>query len=270
MTIATLNDFIASTKQVVPISKTTTRTTVANVWFGLMDVAGNPGAGVLAGTNATAGVVPTDATAGFPAITFSSGTGYLACVDFTNTVASRMMVGDMLFKMGTFTYTAGTATMTSANVGTSRIPGGTDYHGLQIWLEVVTAFTSAATWSLIVQYTDQDGNTGAVTTTTGSLAAAALTIGKRLQLALASGDSGVSAIEKVIVSNGSAVAGSFNILVIRPLWGARVNAINGGDTHGIDRTGMPIVYADSALDFMVAADSTSSGQPDIQLDIVNL
>lgn len=273
MSIATLNDYIGADKQIIPISKLTARTTVANNYFSLFDIAGNPGAGTLAGTSTTAGVVPTDATAGCPTINFTSGRGYLSIVDFGSTVACRLMVADMLFKAGAFPYSAGTTTLSAQPSYSSRIPSGTDYTGLQIWIEVSTAFVTGNNWKVEVTYTDQSNNSGH---TTGAqpataLAAAGLTLGKMLQLPLASGDTGVRKIESVIVTNGATAmtVGAFNVLVLRPLWSGRVRTAGDGDAHGIDRTGMPEVWADSALITAVNADSTSSGLPDLMLEIAS-
>lgn len=272
MAIVTLNDWIGAAKQIAPITKTTTRTTVANVWFSMFDIAGNPGAGTLAGTSTSAGVVPTDATAGCPPITFSSGSGYLSNVFFGNSVASRLMLADILFKAGEFSYAAGTTTLSSQPSFSSRIPNS-DYSGTQIWLEVSTAFATGNNWKVEVTYTDQDNNAGATTGAYPStaLAAAGLTLGKMLQIPLASGDSGVRKIESVIVTNGSTAmtAGGFNILVLRPLWASRVTSANDGGSHGIDRTGLPLVFNDSALALYVCADSTSSGLPDISAVIAS-
>ena len=92
MAISTFDGFIASTKQYLSMMKTTSRTSIATGWFSVFDVAGNPGAGVLAGTSAAAGVVPTDATAGCPTIDAFGGSavGYLAQVDYGSSVACRM------------------------------------------------------------------------------------------------------------------------------------------------------------------------------------
>jgi hypothetical protein len=120
-----------------------------------------------------------------------------------------------------------------------------------------------------VGYTDQSGNAGATTATMSNTAAANLTIGRMYQLALASGDSGVSKIESVVVTTGGAAAGSFNVLVLRPLWSGRAVAANTGDVHGLDRTGMPVVFADSALTLYVNADSTSSGLPELAVEIAS-
>lgn len=261
MSITTFDQWIAGAKQVIPYTKTTTRTTVANRWFSLFDIAGNPGAGSLAIGNTANGAVPTDATAGYPTITFSSGTGYLSGVDFGSTVASRLGLYDRLFNSGAHAFNAAD-TLGSQPSYSSRIPGG-NYAGTQIWIECVTSFTG--TPSIAVTYTDQSGNAGATTGTVSM--GAALTIGSMIQMPLASGDTGVQKIESVTATVAS--GGTFNVLVLRPLWSGRVRAANDGDTHGLDRTGMPVVYADSAVFLAVNADSTSSGVPDLGIVIVS-
>ncbi len=268
MAILTLNDYIGSAKQIIPHTRTALRTTVANTWFSVFDIDGAPGAGVIAGTSTAAGVVPTDATAGCPPVNFSSGLGYLATVDFSNSIACRLQLFDMVFKAGAYAYNSGTTSLGSQPSYSGRMPGSS-YVGTQIWIEVTTAFTSATTWSVVVTYTDQAGNPTHSTITTGSLAAAALTKGKMLQLALASGDSGVSKIESVVVTTGAAAAGAFNVLVMRPLWSGRVSGANSGDCHGFDRTGLPQVFGDSALVVAVNADSTSTGLIDCAFEIAS-
>jgi hypothetical protein len=276
VSILTLDDYIGSVKQVIPYSRTATRTTVANVWFTLLDTAGNPGSGTLAAGNTTAGVVPvagvTGTPNGYPYINFTSGNGYLATVDFGSTVACRLQLVDTLYAVGAFAYNStGTNTTTSPPSYSGRVPGGTDYGGTQIWLEVTTAFVTGNNWTVAVVYMNQDGTSGQSTGATAALAAASLTLGKLLQLPLASGDTGVQKIEKVIVTNGSTAmtAGNFNILVVRPLWNGRVNAANSGDNHGIDRSGLPQLWATSALALWVNADSTSSGLPDCAFEIAS-
>lgn len=44
---------------------------------------------------------------------------------------------------------------------------------------------------------------------------------------------------------------------------------NDGDVHDLAKTGMPILFADSALMLAVAADSTSSGIPELEVVIAN-
>ena len=71
------------------------------------------------------------------------------------------------------------------------------------------------------------------------------------------------------VAASVATVGTFNVLVVRPLWTGRVRSANDGDLHGPDRTMMPEIYADSAIEVMLAADSTGSGVPELELTIAN-
>lgn len=264
MAITTLDGYIAAARQKVAWSKTTTRTTVANGWFSLFDIAGQPGAGTLAGSSTTAGVVPTDATAGYPLLNAFGGSnkGYLGRVEFASTVACRIALFDRLFLAGAYAFNANTALSAQPSYS-SRIPGGTDYTGLEIWCEQVTAATGNQ--AVNVTYTDESGNAGATTGATGI--GAAPTVGRCWQLPLAAGDSGVRKIENV--AGSVATVGTFNVMVLRPLWSSRVVVANWADVHEMLRTGLNEVWADSALYAMVCADSTSSGLPECSFQIVN-
>jgi len=264
MTIASVDGWVASAKQYLSMAKTATRTSIAAAWFSVFDLAGNPGAGTLAGSSTAAGVVPTDATTGCPTINAFGGsaTGYLSQVDFGSSVACRLKIFDMLFKAGAYAFNAAT-TLASQPSYSSRVPGGTDFSDTQIWIEAVTAFTGNL--SIAVTYTNQAGTTAR---TTGTVAlGTALTVGRMIQLPLQAGDTGVQKIESV--TGTVATVGTFNILVLRPLWSGRCKIANDGDTHGLDKTAMPVLYADSALIMAVNADSTSTGIPEIELAIAN-
>jgi hypothetical protein len=65
-------------------------------------------------------------------------------------------------------------------------------------------------------------------------------------------------------------AGAFNVLVLRPLWTGRVMAVCDGDNHDLLRTGLVQVYDTSALFPVIYADSTSSGTPEMSIEIANL
>lgn len=173
-----------------------------------------------------------------------------------------MRLCDCLFKAGAYAYNAAQA-LSSQPSFAARVPGGTDFSGLELWIEAVTAFTGNI--SVAVTYTDQDGNTGQ---TTGTVATGiAPIVGRMIQIPLAAGDSGLSKIESVTAT--VATAGTFNVLVLRPLWEGNIRVANGGDVHDLLKTGMPEVFADSALMLMVAADSTSTGVPSILAEIAN-
>lgn len=262
MAITTFDGFIGSAKQYVSLTKTASRTSVAANWFSVFDLAGNPGAGTLAGTSTTAGVVPTDATAGFPAIdAFGGGaTGYLAQVEFGSSVACRLKLFDCVFKAGAYAFNANQALSAQPSYA-SRMPGGS-YGDTQIWLEQVTAGTGVQ--NVAVTYTNQAG-TGS--RSTGTVATAANIVGRMWQLPLQAGDTGVQRIDNVVGS--VATAGTFNILVLRQLWSGRVKIANDGDVHDLAKTGMPVLFADSALLLTVAADSTATGIPELEFVIAN-
>jgi len=276
MPITSLNDYINANKQRLQIVKTASRTSLAVTAFSIFDLAGQPGAGVLAGTSTAAGVVPTDATAGCPIINFSSGTGYLSKVEYYSSVLCRLELVDMLFKAGAYSFAAGTTSLSSQPSIASRCPdypgSGTVFgNGNEIWIEVSTAFATGNSWQVQVTYTNSAGVTGRTSIISAVNAAATLTLGRMFQLALQSGDSGVQKIESVIVTNGGTAmtAGAFNVLILRPLWFNRVLNANGGGISDLLSTGLPVVYSDSALVLMVQPDSTATGFPDVIFEIAS-
>lgn len=264
MTIASLDDYIASAKQMVTWIKTAARTTVAATWFSLFDIAGNPGAGTLAGSSTAAGVVPTATTAGYPTVNAFGGAavGYVSNVDFGSSVACRLALYDRLFLAGAYAFNANT-TLAAQPSYSGRVPSGTDYSNTQIWIECVTAFTG--NMSIAVTYTNQAGTAGR---TTGTVATGvAPTLGRCIQLPLQAGDTGVQKIESVVAT--IATVGTFNVMVLRPLWSGRCRIANDGDVHDLLKTGMPQVFATSALYALVNTDSTASGVPEIEIQIAN-
>jgi len=269
MAIATLDQYIAAIKQRVTWMKTGTRTLVAAMPYTIFDIAGNPAAGALAIGNTANGLVPTDATAGYPLIsTFSGNLGYLAKVEYGSSVPCCFDIYDRLFAAGAYSYAAGTTSLSSQPSYASRIVNS-NYGGLQAWIEVVTAFATGTAWTMRITYTDQSGNAGAVGIDLPTMAAAALPIGRMYQLPLAAGDGGLQKIESVVVTNGGTAmtAGTFNVMVLRPLWFGRVITANGGDVHDFLKTGLPQIFEDSALYTILYADSTAVGLPDICMQV---
>ena len=265
MSITTLDGLIAATKQRVPIKKTASRTAVANGWFSTIDLAGDPGAGVLAGTSTTAGVVPDDTTAGMPLLNAFGGSanGHLINVEYSSVVASRIMVYDLLWKGGAYAFNATPGTNTPGSFS-ARVPGGTDFTNTEIWVEQVTAATGNQ--AVNVTYINQGGTTGR---TTGAIGiGSAPTIGRMWQLPLQAGDTGVQGVTGV--AGTVATVGTFNVLVIRPLWTGRVPLANYSDLHDYLRVGMPRVFDTSALQICINPDSTATGASvELMLTIAN-
>lgn len=276
MAIATLDQYIASKKQRIPMVKTASRTSVALIPFSTFDLAGQPAGGTLAGTSTTAGVVPTSSTAGCPLIDTNTGSYYLTKIEYGNTVISRMNIYDMLWKGGAYAFTAGTTTLSAQPAISGRCPdyagGATFGNGVEIWVEVSTAFVTGTAWQITVTYTNSAGTTGRTSVISVAQAAAALTLGKMFQLALQSGDSGVQKIESVIATNGGTAmtAGAVNVLLLRPLTtDLRIRIANEGGVYDMLSTGMPIIYQTSALIMTVQADSTSTGLPHCVLEVAS-
>jgi hypothetical protein len=277
MAITSIDNYIASTKQRIGWIKTAAaRTTVANIPFTLFDLAGNPGSGTLAGTTTASAIVQDDTVAGYPWIQFTSGLTYLSKVEYGNSIACRFRLVDVLSKGGAYSYATGTTTITSYPDISGRCPDYTTAGAAwgtrnEIWVECVTAFTSATAWQVQVTYTNQSGATSRSTIISPAQAAAALTVGKMFQLALQAGDTGIQKLQSVIVTNAGAVAGSFNLLIVRELWtGGRVRTANDGDVHDMLKTGMPLIYNTSAILPIIQTDSTVSGQfPEIFIELAN-
>lgn len=265
MAITNGDGYIGSAKQICPFTKTASTTTIANTRFSVFDKAGNPGAGTLALSTALTGVVPTDSDAGYPTInSFGGGnTGYLTRVQFASSVTGRLELWDRLFGINVSLASLATTTLASQASYSGRVPGS-NYAGLRIFLEFTTAAAAATTVN--VTYTNQAGTTGRSTGATASLSGT--TVNRLIELPLQAGDTGVQKIETVVVG-GTAGAGAVNVIVLRPLWTCRVGLANGGDVHGPDKTGMPVVYDTSALYVTCIPDSTSSGVPDLNIEIAN-
>lgn len=264
MAITTLDLLIAAPKQRVLMSKTTSRTSVAVVPFSVFDLAGLPGAGTLAGISTTTGTVPTDATAGTPIINAFGGgsTGYISRIEASCTVACRIQIYDLLWKAGAYAFNANTTGQAPTSYS-SRVPGGTDFAGLELWMEQVTA--ASGIQSVAVTYTNQAGTVGR-TTGTVSQGTAGI-VGRMMQLPLQAGDSGLQGVTGVVGSVAS--AGTFNILVMRLLGEARIRVANDGVLQDMLSTGMPVVFADSALVMIVTADGIATGLPEVMVDVAN-
>jgi hypothetical protein len=263
MAITTLDGFIAAAKQYLIYNKTASRTSVANIPFSVFDQAGNPGVGTIAVGNTAAGVVPTDATAGYPIINAFGGgaTGYLGKCEMSNTVICDMALYDTVFSCGAYAFNAD-VTLAAQPSFSGRVPAGTDYTGLELWIEAATAFTGNQT--VQINYLDQDGVAG----DTGAIATGvAPTLGRMLQLPLAAGDNGVSQITRV--RSSVSTVGTFNVHVLRPLFESRITVANQQNVYDLLATGMPQVFADSALRLIVQADSTATGLPRVKALIIN-
>ena len=212
--------------------------------------------------NTANGIVPTDATAGYPIINAFGGgaTGYVTGIEYSNTVLCTMGLFDTVFSCGAYVFNAD-VTLASQPSYASRLPGG-NYVGTRLFIEAATAFTGNQT--IQINYLDQDGNAG----DTGAIATGvAPIIGRMLEIPLAAGDNGVSQITRV--RSSVSTVGTFNVHVLRPIWENRVILANYSQKDDFLKTGMPIIYADSALRLLVYTDATATGTPRMTIEIAN-
>lgn len=264
MAISSLDNYIASSKQVRIFNKITSRAVVAGNACSLFDIAGTPGAGALAAANVANGVVPVAADVGYPTIdAFAAGAkGYVTRYTYASTVASRLRIFDRLWVGGAYPFNAA-QTLTAQPSFASRIPNG-DFKSLRLFVETVVAFVG--TPLITVTYTNQDGIAGR---TTGAVnVGGALALGRMEPLPLQAGDTGLQKVESVTCTG--ATAGSFNVNVVRPLVEGRVKSVNDGGVLDMLSTGLPEVFATSALFLAVSPDSTQTGIPYAEVEIGSL
>jgi hypothetical protein len=272
MAITTFDQYVGAFKQHIQLAKTNTVTTVAGQWSTVFDRNGFPAAGALSPAQTTNGVVPTDATTGFPTIaTFAgSNTGYLSRVEAYSNVAGTLALFDVLFWAGATTIpTSGTTTvaLTSRPSFTGRLPfdsGGSnpDYTETELWAWMSTAGSNHA-HSVSIDYTDQSGNTGA---NTGNVSTQSIIVNRMLRLPWASGDYGTRDLEGYKVNGATSSTGAVVVMVLRRLWAGRLQA-NQYLTFGPDLTGMPQVFDTSAIMCAVMMDSTTSATMSIIAEI---
>ena len=260
MAITSLDTLIAATRRRVVYQKTASITAVANIPFTVFHLAGDPGAGTLAVGNTASGIVPTDALAGYPLMATQTAILYLNRIQARSTVACWLDLYDCLFSAGAYTFNAG-VTLTGQPSFATRVPAA-DYNGLELWLEAVTAFTGSQ--SIRIQYLDQGGNAG----DTGVIATGVAPIlGRMYMMPLAAGDSGVQQVN--VVTSSVSTVGTFNVHVMRWLWGCRINGPNLGSTDALLKSGMLQIYDSSALRLVVTPDSTATALPSLRMETVD-
>lgn len=270
MAITTVDGVIGAAKQRVELYKTASRTTVAGGWFCNRDIAGNPGAAAnLDFGNTANGVVPTDATSGFPLLNAFGGSarGYISRAAFMNSVVCIIRLFDCVFACGKYAFNANVnlASQPDYSGRVSYGGGSADYTGLELWAEQVDAATGNQTVNVTYRKWDDSGDSS-----TGAVGiGAAPTVGRCWQLPLAAGDRGVRYIKNVTGGTGS--AGNFNVLVLRPLADIYIPVASQLVVQNWTDLGLPEVFDTSAIMALVMSPSgTALGTQAIgNLDVIN-
>lgn len=263
MTIASIDDYIASQKQTVEYFQNAGRAgATGNTWLGIRDLTvGQPGG---LSSLATTGGLVTGGARNFPPLnTFpASGKGYLSRVAYDSSASVGLLVLDRLYEAPTFTLTSGSALSWTAGTPvdvTSRIPDG-DATGCYLALEGVTGMS--ANGSLSLGYTNAAGVTGQVAPSTSLK----LAQGQMVLFPLAAYDGGVRALESVSCTT-TTITGAFNVAIVRPLWlGWTPPAALVDDVFA---TGLPEVQQTSALEIWVMTSSPTVLTFDMTLEIAS-
>lgn len=269
MAITNADGWFAAAKQKRAITKTASTATIAAQPSTTLDLAGNPGAGTLTIGNTANGLVPTSATAGYPTITAFAGgaTGYLAAARYASSVAGRATLYDRLFNSGSHPLTPlGVTNLTAQPSFTARLPGGTDFTNIDILIEINVVVPATAV-TVAIGYTKEDGATGRTTGASASLSGFATR--RVIVMPLQAGDKGVQKIDSITIGGTAAATGSVNVVLARRLAQFDVRVANGSDPQAWDMIGAPEVFAASALWLVVQPDSTASGVPSLDVDIIS-
>lgn len=240
MAITTLDGLIGGTKGAVMVFKSAGQpTTVANFWHSYWAATAIPGAGTLATGNTSAGIIPTNATAGAAPFTNPPGSAisYVMGATVNSTISGTVMLYDRAFAVGALAPASGAYSPAVTGTALNRPADGA---GTEIWAEIVTAL-SATAHTATITYTNSNGDTGRTATVTLPASAG---IGRFFPVTLQEGDSGVRQITGV--SGSSAPTGTYNLLIVRPILRVGV-AANVPARLGIPEAGLRPLYANSCL-----------------------
>ena len=255
MALTTLDGYLACAKQRLSFAKTSAGTTVAGFPFTTFALAGIPAAGTLAVGNTANGLVPTSATTGFMPINAITNTGYISKLDYTSTVAGIFTIYDRIFNCGAYAHNANTTLNTQPSFS-ARAEG---YYECELWMQTVTAFTGNQ--SIRILYDNgvpSAGDTGTIAT------GIAPTVGRMFKF---NTPYGVSKVKQVISTVSS--AGTFNILVLRPLMSFTVSIANNGGTLDMLSTGLPKIYSTSAIEMLTTVAGTTSGLQQMYIEVAD-
>lgn len=261
MAITNQDGLIAGLRLPQPLQKASLTAEGAGTFSSLWKVAGVPTAGSNPPAfSAGSGYTMTKATTG--AIPFVDAPGgqnsNLAQVGVTGATIGTLLIYDRLWACSGFTTNITTlqSITTPGSIPSRDLNGASNGDAVELWLEVYTApGATGATWT--VTYTDQ-GGTGSVTTTYAHPANAE-SIGQTMPLILAAGDTGVRAVASFQCSVSSGTAGDIGITLRRRIAEIPITLANVAQIFDWAQLGLPRIYDDSCLEFVVQCSTTNTG-----------
>lgn len=260
MSITTEDGIFAGMLAPRGIQKASSTSEGAGTWHSLWKLAGYPVAGANPpASTAGSGYVPTNSTTG--AIPFTnpvSGNTYVARLALAGSTVGTVILYDRLWACSGFNTTLTTAqNITTPGTITARdLNGATNGDGVELWGEIYTApGATTATWT--VSYTNQAGTSGRSATYTHP--ANAESVGQMFPFALAAGDTGVRSVASLTCSASSGTAGDVGITLVRRIAEIPIMLANVAGMMDALALGLPRVYDNSCLAFMVLCSTTNTG-----------
>lgn len=243
-----------------PINVASATTKGAGTWHSMWKLPGLPAAGANppAYTVGT-GYIPTRATLGSVGQTNPAGGNnkYIASFSGNSTVAGQLIVYDRLWACSGLT-TAAVTTLNVTTPGTLTV-GRDPYNGgdVEPWLEVYTIpGATGAVWTLTG--TDSTGTTGRTWTYTHP--ASAEVAGQMMPMTPGTAVGGCRVPASLGFSISTGTAGDIGITLMRRLATVSVTTANVEGAKDAFALGLPEVYDDACLAFMIQCTAATSGQ----------
>lgn len=166
----------------------------------------------------TTGVIPDNTITG--ALPFTSPGGgrqsFMTQAWSTGLNSGTLILYDRLFHIGGLSGTVTTAQTVQGSPASPALTRNTGGLGNMVFAEIYTAIGATARL-ITMDYTDDQGNTGATSLSTTIGATSFLEVSRAILLPLASGDRGVRAVNTVTLSGTTGAAGNFGITIAKPI-----------------------------------------------------
>ena len=224
----------------------------AGTWHSLLLSAGIPIAGSIPAL--VTGVVCTDTTPGaFTGITWTNQV-YLLQAVVSGATAGKLILYDRLW------HNAGlvcNVTSLQAINQADAIPRGpSSGTGVEAWGQFYAAPGATGT-DFTLTYTGSDGVTSKTAIYTHP--ANAEKVGQMVPFVCQAACSGVASVQSLRLTASTGTAGNFGIVLLRRVAELPIQLVNAGDCFDFTYLGMPKVYANACLQFMVMCSTTNTG-----------
>lgn len=180
----------------------------------LWQLDGQPAGGAIPG----AGAIPDNTTVG--ALPFNSPGGgrqaWMTQAWVTGLNAGTLVLYDRLFHMGGLSATVQTPQAVQGDPASPAITRNTGGVGNFVFAEINTLIGTTGV-TIRMEYTDQDGNTGALSPEVQIGGTGFREVTRAIMLPLVSGDRGVRAVKEIDLNTTTGTAGNFGIVIGRPL-----------------------------------------------------